>query len=85
MKTKNMKVLLAILLITTLTMVDFVYLGFNVAVAVYENLENQTVKTNQVNVEFDAYLKNEKGNVHSKELKISTGDSLYLNVKVNFK
>ncbi len=84
MKSRILKILLTIFLILTLTMTDFIFLGFEVFAA-YEELESQNVVTNVNNVEFDAYFMNENQKVHSKENDLDNKETLILNVKVKDK
>lgn len=59
MKKDLLKPIVAILLIITLTMANFILLGVN-AVSYAANTLSQGTKTNNENVTFDAYLENEK-------------------------
>ena len=67
MKSKILKIFLTVLLVFTFTMTDFIFLGYKVSVAMYEELESQSRETNVKNVEFDAYFLNDNQKVHSKE------------------
>ena len=80
---KFLKRLLVITIVFNLTMVNFLILSKNLAIAVYEELETQTVKTSQKNVELDAYFKTSQGKMHSKLMKISEDNNLYVRVTVN--
>lgn len=77
---------LATLLVFTLTCANFILLGIYAgnSYAISDELENQTTQTNNVNVEFDAYFKDEKGNkVHTAKESINKDNmKLYLSIEV---
>lgn len=75
MKTK----ILVILLIMLLTIGNFLIVGQNIVIAVYEELEKQEIKIENTNVSFD--VKYEDG-THSKQLNISEGGNLVINIKI---
>ena len=84
MKNKILKIFVTILLIMTLTMTNFVFLGYEV-LAAYEELESQNIVTNVRNVEFDAYFVNGEQRAHSKESDLDNKETLVLNVNVKDK
>lgn len=84
MKSKILKTFFSILLILTLTMTKFVFLGYEVWAA-YEELESQKIETNVKNVQFDAYFMNGNQKIHSKESDIYNKETLVLNVNVKDK
>lgn len=85
MRGKMLQKIIALFLVMILTMTNFIMLGSNIAIAVSETVQGQTFETNNKNVEFGAYFKNEKGEqVSSLDIKSSgleTSMFLYLNVK----
>ena len=83
MKKRIIKAMLATLLIITLTMANFILLGVNVVTYAVDNLTEEKA-TNHKNVEFMAYLKNEKGEkLSSQEVKMNATDlKMYLKVAV---
>lgn len=83
MKQRIMKAILATLLITTLTMANFILLGINVVTYAVDNLTEEKT-TNHKNVEFMAYLKNEKGEkLSNEEVKMNATDlKMYLKIAV---
>ena len=85
MKSKILKIFLTVLLVFTFTMTDFIFLGYKVSVAMYEELESQSRETNVKNVEFDAYFLNDNQKVHSKECDLDSKETLILNVNVKDK
>ena len=84
MKGKILKIFLTILLVCTLTMTNFIFLGYEVFAA-YEELESQNIRTNVRDVEFDAYFMNGDQKVHSKESDVDNKETLVLNVNVKDK
>ena len=82
MKGKLLDKLTAILLIFIMT---FSYWGVLVGevYAEYEELENQKVQTNNKNVEFDAYFKENDKSVHITSINKKNQGSLYINMAVN--
>lgn len=78
--------ILASLLVVTLTFANFILLGFYASnsYATTDNLEKQEIRTNNANVEFNAYFKTEKGNItHTLQSSIDKQDEkLYLSVNV---
>lgn len=85
MRRKNLKFLLILILVTTLTMTDFILLGNGIVLAIQEDLENQNAATNVKNVLFDAYFTNNGQNVHTKEGQLNSEETLILNVNVKEK
>lgn len=82
MKGNILKKVLCMLLIIALTMVQFIFTGYNAVQALYEELEQQNTQISRSNVSFDAYFKKDNQNTHSKELKISEGDNLFFNINI---
>ena len=82
MKGNILKKVLCMLLIIVLTMVQFIFTGYNAVQALYEELEQQNTQISRSNVSFDAYFKKDNQNTHSKELKISEGDNLFFNINI---
>ena len=70
MKSSKLEKMLAFLILITLTIANFLYVGTGIVNAVSENLETQTTKIGNTNVSFDVFY---DGNVHSKELKAEEG------------
>lgn len=85
MERKNLKFLLILILVITLTMADFILLGNGIVLAIQEDLENQNTATNVKNVLFDAYFANNGQNVHTKEGQLNAEETLILNVNVKEK
>ncbi len=75
-----LKKVMAITLLMTLTMFQFLYATTGVVQAVYEELENQNAKIENTNVSFNVYYKEE--GTHSKKLKISEGGTIVCNIKI---
>lgn len=86
MNQKLLSKVLATMLVMTLTLANVILLGVNAtkSYATSDNLEKQETVTNNQNVEFDAYFKDDKGNkVHSLNQNIQElNTKLYLQVKV---
>lgn len=80
---KISKILLIILIIATLIIGEFIFVGYNFVQALYEGLEQQSTSIANSNVSFDAYFKNEEEKSHSKKIKISEGDNLYINLYID--
>ena len=57
MKGNILKKALCMLLIIALTMVQFIFTGYNAVQALYEELEQQNTQISRSNVSFDAYFK----------------------------
>lgn len=75
--------ILATMLILTLTLANIILLGTEVY-ALNTNLEAQGTSTNNENVQFDAYFKNEEGNkTHTFNTDINLQTTLYLYVSVS--
>ena len=85
MSTQAVQRAIAILLIATFTLMDFIGVGVNVVVAISEDLQLQTSETSNDNVEFNVYLKNEQESAYEQALKISEENQLYIFVKVKDK
>ena len=81
MKEKILKGVLAVLIIASLTINNFLVIGLNIVEAVNENLENQEVALNSY-IDYDVYFKNRENRVHSLESSIKEGTSLYININV---
>ncbi len=79
MKNKGLKISVVILLIITLTMTNFIFLGSSLISYAVDD-----ISTNNKNIEFSAYFKNEQGEkVSSLDRTSSTQDiSLYLSISV---
>ena len=82
MKAKILKVLTVISLIIVMTSANVILLGYNIAIAVSEQLEAQNIDTSNTNVQFDAYFKVNETKVHSKQAKIGEDLKVYLNINV---
>lgn len=86
MNRKILTKVLATLLVFSLTCANFILLGVYAgkSYATSDELESQSTLTNNVNVEFDAYFKDEKGNkVHHTKQSIDNQDmKLYLSIGV---
>ena len=82
MEKKALKILLVILLIFSLIGLNFILVGEQVALAMYEELETQGTQTNNANIVFDAYYKENEINTHFKQAKIGEGANLILDVTV---
>ena len=73
---------LAIMILMSITMLNFSWLGEGV-LALNEDLENQSTLTNNASVNFDAYFKDENGNkIHTVNTKMNEDLNLYLYGKV---
>ena len=83
MKHKILQLVTVIMLITVLTMANFILLGFNMVTYAVDAI-NQDKSTNNKNVEFMAYFKNEEGNrVTDIDATVNTENlKLYLEVSV---
>lgn len=81
MQEKIVKILFIIICIVTLVGLDILFLGNQVILALYEGLEEQETTTNSKNVLFDAYFE-EETKVHHKELKISQGNNVILDITI---
>ena len=83
MKEKLLKKMLVIALIFSLTMVNFLFVGFNM-VSYAADVLTQSSSTNNKNVEFTAYFKNDTGEkVYSKDETINAEDlKLYMEISV---
>lgn len=82
MEGKTFKKILAMLLIIVLTSFQFVYVGSGVALAVYEELEQQSQDTTNKNVNFDAFLEEDSSKVHSKQSSIETGEVIKVQIGI---
>ena len=85
MKRRILKVLIASLLIVLLTMVNFVFIGYNLVLAVSENLEEQNTSTNVQNVDFDVYFKQDNSTIHEKQINVDVEATLILYISVKNK
>ena len=79
MKGSKIEKMLAFLLLITLTMANFLYVGTGIVIAASENLENQTTKIGNTNVSFDVFY---EGNVHSKELNMEEGGTVTCSINI---
>ena len=70
------------MLIFSLIGFNFILTGEQVVLAIYEELEAQGNQTNNANILFDAYYKENEVNTHSKQAKIMEGANLILDVTV---
>ena len=79
MKNKGLKISVVILLIITLTMTNFIFLGSSLISYAVDD-----ISTNNKNIEFSAYFKNDQGEkVSSLDRTSSTQNiSLYLSISV---
>ncbi len=82
MKSKLFKVWISIILLITLAGLDFIFLGNQIILALYEGLEEQKTATNVRNVIFDAYFKEGEAKKHSKQATISQGENLMIDIAV---
>ncbi len=87
MNQKILSKVLATMLVVTLTFANFVLLGVyasNISYGADDTLEKQNIKTNNENVEFDAYFKDENGNkLHSLKHDFdSENQKIYVSVQV---
>lgn len=80
---KFLKIMLIMLIIVVLIMGEFIFVGYNFVQALYEDLEQQETSIANSNVIFDAYFKSGENKTHRKQIKISEGDSLYINLYIN--
>ena len=85
MKEKILKIGITIVLIATLVMTNFIWVGYGIVIAMYEELEAQNITTNVKNVDFDAYFLNDGSKTHSKQGNISEEQTLILNINVKEK
>ena len=69
-------------LLTVCLLMTYVSTLTNSVYAAYEELEKQGIVSNNKNVEFDAYFKEEGNNKHSIEAETSAEQKLYVKVKV---
>lgn len=83
MKEKVLKGIIVIGTLITLVMSNLIFVGTNIVYALYEELEAQGVNTNNKNIQFDAYFKDEAGNkIHSITRNIKDNGVLYINLTV---
>lgn len=85
MKKRILRAIIVSILIMLLTMADFVLVGYNFAIAVSENLEEQNMTTNVQNVDFDVYFRQENGITHEKQMNVDVEDTLILYISVKNK
>lgn len=76
--------IIAILLVTIIALGNLAFLGENISAtyANYASMENQTLATNNENVEFDAYFKSEGKKTHSYAQNIAEKAELYIDFEV---
>ena len=80
MRNRALKVIIIFIMIISLTVADFSIIGRELAIAVYDGLENQAKEINN-GIYYDVYFK-ENGNItHSINANIQSGTNLYLNIK----
>ena len=80
---KVIRFLIIISLIFLLIGGNIFLLSRGIAKAMYEDLEAQSIETNEKNVTFNSYFKVDGEEVHSKKAKISDGETLLINIVVN--
>lgn len=91
MKNKVLKVLLVLLMIITMTSINFIFLGYNINLAIAQseaiNMFNGAVeaKTNNKNVEFTSYLKNENGEIVKSKKEVINSQNMKLYFYINVK
>lgn len=85
MKEKILKIGITMVLIATLVMTNFIWVGYGVVIAMYEELEAQNTTTNVKNVDFDVYFLNDGSKSHSKQGNISEEQTLILDIYVKEK
>ena len=73
---------LIILILCSLLIIDIVLLSQGITLAIYDELEMQTVNTNVKNVEFNAYFLKDEEKVHQDEKDIREEENLTLNINV---
>lgn len=76
---------LIILILCSLLIIDIVLLSQGITLAIYDELEMQTVNTNVKNVEFNAYFLKDEEKVHQDEKDIREEENLTLNINVKEK
>ncbi len=81
MKEKILKTILVSLLLITMTMANFILLGVNAYTYAAENVGQDRI-TNNKNIEFMAYFKNEKGDMLSKQEVNMNANNLKLYFKI---
>lgn len=81
MKGKIFKLAVVVLLIVALTGLNILFVGNQVVLAIYEELESQKTSTTNKNVSLDAFL-GEEDNVHSKQANIQDGEILKVIISV---
>lgn len=76
--------IIAILLITVIAVGNFALIGNGISIsyASNSNLENQSIATNNENVEFDAYFMSQNNKMHTLAQDIVSKTTLYLDVEV---
>lgn len=83
MKKIIFKFIMIVLLVITLISSNIIYMGYNIAIALANELEMQSDDTNIANVKFDAYFKTDNRTEHYKQANINNKDiCLYLSVNV---
>lgn len=85
MKNKVFKTIIVLILILLLTMTNFVLVGYNVVIAVSDNLEGQDNTTNIQNIKFDAYLMLDNSKTYEKQIDMMLNDTLILYICVKDK
>lgn len=79
MKSSKLQKMLAFLLLVTLTIANFLYVGMGIVNAVSDDLETQITKVGNTNVSFDVFY---DGNVHSKELNAEEGGTITCSILI---
>lgn len=79
MKGSKTQKIIAFLLLITLTIANFLYVGTGIVIAASENLETQGIKIENTNVSFDAFY---EGDVHTKELNMEEGGTITCNIVI---
>ena len=76
--------MMAILLVTVIAVGNFTTIGRGISIsyASNSNLENQSIATNNENVEFDAYFLSKNNKVHTLTQNIAEKTTLYIDVQV---
>lgn len=79
MKVKIIKIFIVSMLIMLLTALDFVLLGYNIVLAVADNMG---IATNVQNVNFDVYFDQKGSKVYEKQIDVSSEDTIILHIDV---
>lgn len=79
---RMVKRIVAVALITNLSVLNTAIVGKNVVSAVSDALESQEINVNKTNILFDAYLKNGDTNVHEMDVNIDEVNNLYVSIGI---